>query len=327
MKRFICMALTLLTAFADADNNIDFMSFKAENDSFFEEDGLYSNGLLLSWGYDDVAALDKQSLPGWLAYLAQKSYLSSAQYQGYAITYSFAHLLQTAIDIKLAELVREDAPYVGMLAWRGQLSAYDAFTLDRASLTLGVVGPVAAAEPLQKLAHYVISANHPQGWNNQIGNEAVLQLQAERSWRVYKKKFKHTEMDLLTAANAGIGNLRSDMGVAVGLRWGMDLQSSFSSASAFPMQKLNYAHHSSDGWYLFTNMSAFYVLNDIFIDGNSFQESHSVDLIHQQYGASIGAMANIAQWNIVYTLLQFSDQYHGQNQRSRFGSLTFTYHF
>ena len=327
MKRLVFTALTLLTAFAAADNKIDFISFKAENDSFFKEDGLYSNGLSLSWGYDDVPRLDKQSLPDWLAYLARKSHLSAQQNKDYAITYSFAHLLQTAIDIKIAELVEEDAPYVGLLAWRGQLTAYDAFTLDRASLTLGLVGPVAAAKSLQQLAHYVIAANNPQGWNNQIGNEAVFQLQAERLWRVYKQKFKVTEFDLLSAANAGIGNFRSDMGLAVGLRWGQGLQSSFSAASAFPLQKLNYAHHSADGWYFFSNVSASYALNDIFIDGNSFQESHSVDLIHPQYGASIGVMANIAQWNIVYTLLQLSDQYHGQKQRSRFGSLTFTYHF
>ena len=327
MKRFIIAVIMLFTSFSYAENDVDFFSFTLENDAFVRDDGLYTGGLIATWGYDDVERLDKQTLPDWLAYLAQKSYLNTQQDKRYSITYSVAHLSQTAIDIKVSELIEEDAPYVGMLGWGGQLTAYDQLIIDRLSLTLGMVGPVVGAEFVQEVVHEAIDANEPQGWDHQIDNEPVFRLQVERSWRVYEKTLGSTELDLVTAVNSGIGNLRSDIGAGVGLRWGLDLQSNFSSADAFPAQKLNGGHNSPNGWYCFANASAFYVVNDIFMDGNTFQDSHSVNLIHQQYGVSLGVMANIYNWNIVYTLLQLSDQYHSQSERSRFGSLTLTYYF
>ena len=327
MNRLIIVLIMLFTPFAYADNEIDFFSFTGENDAFYRDDGLYSNGLLGSWGYDDVEGMDEQTLPDWLAYLVQKSYLYTQQDKHYAISYTVAHLIQTAIEIKVQELVEEDAPYVGMFAWETELTTYDEANIDRLSLLLGAVGPAAGGEYMQKVVHGVIGASEPQGWDNQIGNEFIINLQGERSWRVYEKMLESSEFDIVTGIRGEIGNFRSDVGVGVDMRWGRGLQNNFSSASAFPAQKLNTAHHSSNGWYFFANSSAFYVVNDIFIDGNSFQESHCVDLIHLQYGASVGVMVNIDNWNIVYTILQLSDQYHGQNERSRFGSLTFTYYF
>ena len=327
MKRLLITAIMLFTPFSYAAHDIDFFSLTIENDFFFKDDGLYSSGLIATWGYDDVERLDEQSLPGWLAYLAEKSYLNRQQDKLYNIAYAVAQLQQTPIDIKVAELIEEDAPYVGMLAWEGQLTSYDQFSLDRLSLVLGAVGPISGAEFVQDVVHKLIGANDPQGWDHQINNEPVFRLQAERSWRIYDKTLQDAEIDIITGANAGIGNLRSDLGAGIGLRWGQGLQSNFSSFSAFPVQKLNFAHNSPNGCYVFANVSAFYVANDIFMDGNTFQDSHSVDLIHQQYGASVGLMANINNWGFLLTLLHLSDQYHGQNERSRFGSVTLTYHF
>lgn len=327
MKRFSIATIMLFTPFSYASDEIDFFSFTFENDAFVRDDGLYTGGLIATWGYDDVERLDEQTLPDWLAYLAQKSYLNTQRDKHYAISYSIAHLIQTAIEVKVEELIEEDAPYVGMFAWESELTTYDESTIDRLSLVLGMVGPAGGGEYVQKVVHEVIGASEPQGWDNQIGNEFIINLQGERSWRVYDKTLESSEFDIITGRHGEIGNLRSDVGIGVGIRWGRGLQNNFSSVSAFPAQKINSAHNSPDGWYVFANTSAYYVANDIFIDGNTFQESHSVDLIHLQYGASFGVMANIYNWNIVYTLLQLSDQYHGQNERSRFGSLTLTYHF
>ncbi|MCW8995352.1 MAG: lipid A deacylase LpxR family protein [Psychromonas sp.] len=327
IKSLIVVVIIFLSSFSAAEDDVDFFRFTFENDFFAHDDGLYSNGLIAAWGYDDVAALDKQILPDWLAYLAQNSYLTGQPNKNYAITYTLAHLMQTAISIRVADLIEEDAPYVGMLGWKAQLAAYDQSTIDRLSLMFGMVGPIAGAEYVQSTAHVATGSTEAKGWDNQIDNEAVFQLQAERSWRVYENSLYDTEFDLITAVNGGIGNFRSDLGTAVGLRWGVELQNSFATASAFPSQKFNRAHYSPNGWYFFANASASYVANDIFMDGNTFSDSHSVDLIHLQCGTSFGVMANIYNWNVVYTLLHLSDQYEGQNERSRFGSISITYHF
>lgn len=327
MKVFITLLMVLLVPFSYATNDLDHLNFTFENDAFLRDDGLYSNGLLVSWGYNDVRSLDKQTLPAWLACLVQATYLSSLADKHYALSYSVGQLLQTAIDLSQEELVAEDAPYVGLLAWKAQLSAYDHLQNDQLSLILGLVGPASGAEFVQNLVHQVIGSTTPQGWGNQIANEFVLRLQGQRLWRIYDKQLGTTEFDAIGGIHGGVGNYRSDIAAGVGVRWGRNLAKSFLSASAFPVQKFNHSQNSPHGWYLFANVSAFYVANDIFINGNTFQDSHSVDLIHQQFSISAGVMLNIHSWNIFYTLLHSTDQYHGQNERSRFGSVSVTYNF
>ncbi|MFT6986269.1 MAG: lipid A 3-O-deacylase [Psychromonas sp.] len=327
MNKLIIVLIIIFTPLSYAENDVDFFGVTLENDFFFNDDGLYTNGLIATWGYDDVERLDEQALPDWLAYLAQKSYLNKQQDKRYAITYTVAQLIQTAIDDSVEELIAEDSPYVGMLAWEGQLTAYDHLTLDRLTLILGMVGPVASAEFTQTAVHNVVDARDTRGWGNQIGNEAVFRVQADRLWRIYDKTLGNTEFDVVSGVNAGIGNFRSDIGAGVGLRWGQELQNSFLSASAFPIQKLNRPQHSPNGWYFFVNSAAFYVANDIFMNGNTFQDSHSVSLIHQQFSISTGFMVNLYHWSIVYTLFQQSAQYQGQNEASRYGSITVSYNF
>ncbi len=95
----------------------------------------------------------------------------------------------------------------------------------------------------------------------------------------------------------------------------------------FPVQKFNGLNSSASGWYIFFNASASYVVNDIFINGNTFHDSHSVDLIHEQVAFSTGIMANLYNVSILYTLLHISDEYEGQAEPSRYGSIAITYHF
>lgn len=312
---------------AASDYDLDYFTLSFENDVFYHDDGGYSNGLIINWGYYDVAALDNTSLPSWIAYLTDKTYLTSLQDKKYSVSYTIGHLIQTSTDIKVSELMEEDAPYVGLLAWEVNATAYDEYVSDDLSLTLGVVGPMAGGEPLQKQIHDWIGANEPMGWDHQIDNELVFRLQAKRLWRNFAMPIGPTEVDVITGINGGIGNLRTDANAGVGLRWGQKLQSSFASSSPFVVQKMHGLTPSPYGWYFFANISGSYVLNDIFINGNTFQDSHSVDLIHWQAGASVGAQINLYNWNFIYTLIYTTDQYTTQSEDTRLGTISITYNF
>ena len=322
---FVCFPITL-QANEHAEKRA-FASLIFENDTFFRDDGLYSNGLFLNWGYNHIAALDDKNLPTWIAYLAQKTHLTNKQNSNYAVSYGFGQQLQTATNISIEELVEEDAPYVGLLAWEVSLLAYNEQVSDEVGLIVGLVGPSAGGEFVQSVVHDMTGGREPQGWDNQINNEPVFRLQTRRIWRVYQSEFIGGEFDLLTGLDGGLGNLRSDLSTGFGLRFGQRLTDNFSSATVFPVQKFNGLNNTPYGWYLFLNASASYVANDIFINGNTFQDSHSVDLIHPQATVSVGFMANIYNFSILYTLLYGTDEYQGQAEDSRFGSIAITYHF
>lgn len=325
---FFLFLLPSLYVAADGDHGKHkFASVVLENDAFFSDDEQYSHGLFFNWGDTHAKTLDEQTLPTWIAYLAQKSYLVSDINKQYAISYGFGQALQTAVDISVEELLEEESPYVALLAWEVNLLAYDELVSDEAGIIIGAVGPIAGGESSQTFAHQILGAQEPQGWDNQINNELVLRAQARRTWRVYETPLWGGEFDLLTGIDGGVGNLRSDLSTGVGMRFGQQLNKNFSSASVFPVQKFNGLNNSCFGWYLFMNISASYVANDIFMNGNTFEDSHSVDLIHPQSAVSLGFMANVGDFAILYSMLYLSDEYENQSKASRFGSLVLSYHF
>lgn len=328
---FLMVFVSLWAQAAPSDNQGAFVSTTFENDVFFKDDGLYTNGLFFTWGYNNLDSLDQPNLPLWIATLAKHSHLTAAENKQYGVSYGFGQLFQTAIDISEAQLIKEDAPYVGLLAWDLSLLAFDNSISDEVGLTLGVVGEIAGGEFTQSVVHSINDANEPAGWDNQIDNEFVFRLQARRTWRLYQNQlttpFFNSEFDWLIGVDGGLGNLRSDLATGIGFRVGHQLDKNFGSATAFPVQKFNRLNVSPYGWYFFANLSANIVANDIFINGNTFYDSHSVDLKHQQVAVSAGLMVNIYDFSILYTALYISDEYEGQAEPSRFGSISITYHF
>lgn len=327
LKKIKFLVLGLFTSCSFASDGIDYFGLSFENDVFYHEDNGYSNGIIFSWGHYDVAKLDDNSLPSWIAYLSDKTYLPALPDRKYEISYSFGQLVQTADDIKIAELVEDDAPYVGLLAWDMNLSAYNDKQLDDIGFTLGVVGPIAGGEQVQKQIHDWIGANEPMGWDNQISNEVVFRLDATRQWRHFATDVGPTEIDVITGLNAGFGNLLSDANAGVGIRWGQKLKDNFVSSTAFIPHKFDGLKASPNGWFFFANVTGSYVLNDIFINGNTFKDSHSVDLEHWQAGASVGGQINLYNWNFIYTMVYSTKQYETQDKDTRYGTITITYNF
>ncbi|MEH6452364.1 MAG: lipid A deacylase LpxR family protein [Psychromonas sp.] len=330
MKKVVLLLIVLSPQSNAQQNEIDFFSFTFENDIIFSgEDGGYSNGFIGAWGYNNVPKLDKQVLPLWIAYLADKSYLTSMPNKQYALSYRIGQLIQTDTYVAESSLVEEDAPYAGLLAWEGHINAFDKDVSDQLGLTLGVVGPASGAEQTQKLFHALFGYSEPQGWEHQLQNELVFRLDVMRTWRLYDvpSPFMGAEFDILGGMLGGVGNLRSDIATGINFRWGKELENSFSSATAMPIKKLNQLNNTPNGWYLFANISGAYVANDIFIDGNTFADSHSVDLIHGQTTFSTGVVLNIANWGVVYNMLYATDEYETQTEDTRYASLTVTYNY
>lgn len=325
-------ALTLPLFFAPAalaiEKEMDFFTVTFENDVLFKEDGEYTNGLAVAWGYKDIKGFDDETLPSWLAFLADKTYLSNGgDNKQYDVGYGLAQTMQTSTDITVAELVEDDAPYAGFLGWKSSLLAFDEHQVDEVGLILGVVGPASGAEQTQKFIHKITDSDEPMGWDNQLENELVFRVDAKRLWRLADFNVGSTEFDIIGGAVGGLGNLRSDVGGAVSLRWGQDLQRSFSSVAVIPARDPNPLGNSKDGWYVFANLGVSYVANNIFIDGNTFKDSHSVDLIHEQATISAGAAVNISNWSFLVSLVRGTDQYETQTEFSRFGSFAVSYNF
>ena len=323
----VLLCWSCLPLFAAA-TDFDYVGLGFENDVFYREDDGYTNGLTINWGYYGRSADAEQELPAWSLPLFQQTYLNDLENRQHAIHYTLGQFLQTSTDIELTELAEDDAPYVGMIAGQVNLSSYNQQVADDVSLTVGMVGPVAGGEYVQKHLHKWIRANKPRGWDGQINNELVFRLEAERKWHHALVQFTNgSELDVVSAINAGVGTLLSDVKVGASLRWGQALAENFQSSSPFLAQRINGLKTNAVGWYVFTNFSTSYVVNDIFIDGNTFEDSHHVDLLHLQAEVSAGIQVNWQHWNVIYKMLYGTDQYKTQRDETRWGNVAITYHF
>jgi hypothetical protein len=298
-----------------------------ENDAFLRDDALYTSGLFVYWGYHNLDRLDKTTLPAWISFLTQYTYLANGPNKSHDISYSVGQILQTPDNLDSTKIIEDDVPYAGLLGWNVRLQSFDSVIDDQIGLTLGAVGPIAEGEVLQKAWHDVIGSPDPNGWDNQLGAEVVVRLDTLRKWRVYHKSFNFTQIDFITGGGAGVGNLKSDLDVGLTARWGTSLQKSYAAAALFTTQQFNGLKPIPFGWYIFTNITGSYVFNDIFIDGNTFKDSHSVALTHEQLALSGGIMMNLGHFNVIYSEVLLSGQYKTQVEQSRFGALSITYKF
>src|SRR5690606_26347818 len=99
------------------------------------------------------------------------------------MVFSFGHALFTPEDHRRSDLIEDDRPYVGAFRLGFGYNARRADNLRTSLLRLGMVGPSARGEQVQNGWHSLIGQDHFEGWDNQIGDEFVVQYVHERSHR------------------------------------------------------------------------------------------------------------------------------------------------
>lgn len=325
---FYCCCCLLIALPASASDGLEFITLTVENDIIAGDDGGYTNGIAVSWAKGDFAEFNDDNLPAWLNRLAQSTYIANMPDKRRAVSYLVGQGMQTTSDITVKERVLDEPSYAGLLLWRSTLHAFDSQLADRLSLTLGIVGPLSAAEPAQKTVHDITGSEDPQGWKYQLDNEPVFQFKALRNWRVAQGEILGREYDIITSGEAGIGNLQSALGLGVGFRWGRGLLRAFPSYSAMPGREVNaLAGYKTISWQLFINLLGRYTFNDIAIDGNTFKDNSTVKLKHENAIVSWGVAFNVGNWGVLMSMARSSDLFQGQQEPNRFGSASLTYHF
>jgi len=67
------------------------------------------------------------------------------------------------------------------------------------------------------------------------------------------------------------------------------------------------------------------VANDIFLDGNTWRDSHSVDKRHFVADVSVGFSFLIRQWKLSYAQVYRTREFKGQDKHHEYGSLSLSY--
>ena len=171
-----------------------------------------------------------------------------------------------------------DRPYAAVLL--GTLSLIQDTDTSRTALGLGlgVIGPAALGRQVQNGFHDLIGQGDVHGWGTQIGNQPVIQLTADRTWRIPIATLGGLEADVLPSLSAGAGTFRIYAQGGGQIRIGQGLESDFGAPRIRP--GLNgtdaYLQTRPFAWYVFAGADGQAVAWDETLDGLPFGSSRHV---------------------------------------------------
>ncbi len=245
-----------------------------------------------------------------------------------SIYYSFGQNLYTPEDITQKAQDPRDRPWSAFLYASAGLNTITNNHIDNLETTIGVIGPPALGKPIQKFIHKHISDSPvPEGWGNQLEFEPGIMLSWERSWPE-SYNFEALGWNAAAVPHAGVtlGNIYTyaNGGVSFRLtpydgRWQDDpvrVRPAMPGTGAFLVPENTF------NWYLFGGIEGRAVAQNIFLDGNTFTDSYSVDKKHFVADANAGIALTYNKVRLSYTLVYRTAEFHGQDGGDVFGSIS-----
>lgn len=300
------------------------LSVVLENDLFYNVDRHYTNGVGFIWAPDRHTPT-----PEWA--LAVARHVPWFPKDGdIRHGYAFGQSMFTPSDIKIANPPLSERPYAGWLYGSIGLGAVSGQQFDLLYMSVGMVGPASLAEQSQKFIHKVIGAAQPRGWDTQLHDEPGIVLTYQRSWRgLAKSPTAGTQLDLTPHIGAALGNVFTYANAGLTLRFGERLPNDFGPPRIQPGLPggSDFAPVSDFGWYAFAGIEGRLVARNIFLDGNTFRDSRSVDKIPLVGDLQYGVVFDWSSIRVSYTHVLRGREYRTQNGRDDFGALSLSVKF
>lgn len=328
LARWVLLALfgagsSLPAQAADPERN-GTLSFVLENDLFYGIDQHYTNGVGFIW-----TPARGTPTPTWALTVARHVPWFPSQGE-IRYGYAFGQSMFTPSDIKVANPPLTERPYGGWLYDSIGLGVVSGRRLDVLYMSIGMVGPASLAQQSQKFVHRVIGADQPQGWGTQIHNELGVVLNYRRSWRsLGASPSANTRLDLTPDVGVTLGNIFTYAETGLTLRFGERLPDDFGPPRIQPGPPggVDFSPVSDFRWYLFAGIEGRLVARNIFLDGNTFRDSRSVDKIPLVGDLQYGIVLNWPSIRLSYTHVLRSREYRTQAHRDEYGTVSVSMKF
>ncbi|MEX2352968.1 MAG: lipid A deacylase LpxR family protein, partial [Gammaproteobacteria bacterium] len=293
------------------------VTFRFENDLFNDSDRFYTNGIKLNWispelqWFEDLDWFQREGL----AQDTVKSFISVLPYREDEsrlrnFSFSIGQMMYTPRDMVSTELVVDDRPYAGWLYGSVAFHSKNYRVLDTFEIQAGMTGKWSLARQTQNLVHSLRNIPRARGWDNQIATEPGIVLVYDHKYRLvprinFSRRWK---ADAILHMGGALGNINTKVNGGIEFRAGWNLPADFGTAlirpggdTNAPADTMDVRYEDESGYSAHVFMAAIgrVVLRNIFLDGNTFTDSHSVDKKTLVGDFVIGA-------SVVYRRLKFS---------------------
>jgi hypothetical protein len=296
-------------------------TFTYENDLLAGTDRYYTSGVQAAWRSAPYAP------PAWLV---DGPGIVLPSGGGLRWGLAFGQNIFTPEDTTLRDPNPNDRPYAGWLYGAISLSSTTPTAYGSIELQLGIVGPSALGEETQNGVHALLNIREAYGWNYQINDEPGVNLVLARQWRFNSDPiWDDVAVGFVPTVTASVGNVQTYASAGLMVRAGNDLTADFGpprmrpsvAGSAFyePVQRW--------GWYVFAGFDARAVARDIFLDGNTWSDSRSVDKETLVGEASAGFAVFTPVGRVTFSYAARTREFQTQRESAQFGSISLSVQF
>jgi len=170
-----------------------------------------------------------------------------------------------------------------------------------------------------------------------IHGSLLFTLAYEHMWRWPEHERRSgLDWEILPLVGAAVGTVRTFANAGAELRWGLNLPDDFGTPAIGPAATTS---TPVDGWqgaerrgvdfgiYLFTRVDGRMVARNIFLDGNTFADSHSVG--HELFVAdlSAGLALNYKNTKLAYAIVYRTKEFGSQRGNQVFGTVSLNWTF
>jgi hypothetical protein len=203
--------------------------------------------------------------------------------------------------------------------------------VDLYELEFGMVGPSARGREAQSSIHQLLGAPHPRGWDSQLHDEFAFAATIERRWRAEKvfTNLGGLEVDASPGVGVTLGTLRTEAKAGATFRIGDNLANDYGAPRVRPgLGGVGYFKaNEAFSWYLFGGVDFRAVGRDLFLDGNTFQDSAHVDKKNFVVDAQAGVAVQTGDWRLAYTYVTRTEEFKGQGEQQDFGAVALSWRF
>ena len=308
-----------------------------ENDLFGGTDRYYTSGVKIGWSSADLEKFsDTPYASPLLPLINLLTFIPEGTQKN--LVFAFGQNIYTPDDTESEEVVEGDRPYAGWLYAGFGLVWKHAAVRHSLVLNLGVVGSYSYGEEAQRLVHEARGLGMPRGWDNQLHNEigVLATYQVTGRWP-HQPERKGFDWEVLPHAGLALGNVEVSARAGAEWRAGINLPDDFGTATIAPgdttptpvegTQQAARVRKFDIGAYVFARAEGRVVAHNIFLNGNTFGDSHSVDQRWVVADLSVGTAFNYKNTKFTYALVYRTKEFEGQEEGQVFGSISVNFAF
>lgn len=304
MKKFACLLLFL--------SGCSTVSFDWENDVVAHTDNNYSNGFTIQGSAkpDDVPTfLNKIPVPR----LSDSDPTEPTRY-----VVGVRQDIYTPKDLRIKEIQEDQNPYAGTLTFDTEKILATKTERISTKIRIGTSGHPSFADRTQTFVHDTLTdlgrpQTHPEGWDNQIAAEPLLNIDYERDLEHSRANVGPVSVAVQSEVLTRVGNIHTDLTGKIGVRVGHNLP--------------YYDNENEKVFtiYAFSRSFASAILQDICFDGGVLRDSvHTVEkesfVVGLENGIGVGYNSYLIQF--LYNI-QSRDYKNQAEDTHSFGMLKF----